>query len=70
MLHLFAIIWIRIWISRMSVKISGAQLVRVCTVLQDCADQLAVLGNIMPDTYQGRPEADMVGYVKSLFYFT
>ncbi|KAG5269402.1 hypothetical protein AALO_G00201620 [Alosa alosa] len=44
----------------MSVDISGAQLVRVCTVLQDCADKLAVLGNIMPDTYHGRPEADSV----------
>ncbi|XP_041733171.1 dynein regulatory complex protein 9 [Coregonus clupeaformis] len=44
----------------MSVPLSGVELLRLCTVLQDCADQLSVLGHIMPDTYRGRPEANMV----------
>ncbi|XP_038843553.1 dynein regulatory complex protein 9-like [Salvelinus namaycush] len=42
----------------MSVPLSGVELLRVCTVLQDCEAQLSVLGHIMPDTYRGRPEAD------------
>ncbi|XP_038843162.1 dynein regulatory complex protein 9-like [Salvelinus namaycush] len=44
----------------MSVPLSGVELLRVCTVLQDCEAQLSVLGHIMPDTYRGRPEADKV----------
>ncbi|XP_038843158.1 transport and Golgi organization protein 1 homolog [Salvelinus namaycush] len=42
----------------MPVPLSGVELLRVCTVLQDCAAELSVLGHIMPDTYRGRPEAD------------
>ncbi|KAM9453259.1 dynein regulatory complex protein 9-like [Salvelinus alpinus] len=42
----------------MPVPLSGVELLSVCTVLQDCAAQLSVLGHIMPDTYRGRPEAD------------
>ncbi|XP_064794135.1 dynein regulatory complex protein 9 isoform X2 [Oncorhynchus masou masou] len=42
----------------MPVPLSGVELLRLCTVLQDCAAQLSVLGHIMPDTYRGRPEAD------------
>ncbi|KAL7870905.1 hypothetical protein SRHO_G00084020 [Serrasalmus rhombeus] len=43
----------------MSAQLTGADLLRVSTVLQACADQLAVLGHIMPDTYRSRPEAEM-----------
>ncbi|XP_046891345.1 dynein regulatory complex protein 9 [Hypomesus transpacificus] len=43
----------------MSVRLSRVELLRLCTVLQDCVDQLAVLGHVMPDTYKGRPEADL-----------
>ncbi|XP_045580271.1 dynein regulatory complex protein 9 isoform X2 [Salmo salar] len=42
----------------MPVPLSGVELLRLCTVLQDCAAQLSVLGHIMPDSYRGRPEAD------------
>lgn len=44
----------------MPVPLSGVELLRLCTVLQDCAAQLSVLGHIMPDSYRGRPEADKV----------
>ncbi|XP_021418899.1 dynein regulatory complex protein 9 isoform X2 [Oncorhynchus mykiss] len=42
----------------MPVPLSGVELLGLCTVLQDCAAQLSVLGHIMPDTHRGRPEAD------------
>ncbi|KAL0973576.1 hypothetical protein UPYG_G00206320 [Umbra pygmaea] len=41
----------------MSVTLSGVELLRVSTVLQDCADQLSVLGQIMPDIYRSRQVA-------------
>ncbi|XP_036440681.1 dynein regulatory complex protein 9 [Colossoma macropomum] len=44
----------------MSAQLTGADLLRVSVVLRACADQLAVLGHIMPDTYRSRPEAEMV----------
>uniref|UniRef100_A0A8C7UU18 Dynein regulatory complex protein 9 n=1 Tax=Oncorhynchus mykiss TaxID=8022 RepID=A0A8C7UU18_ONCMY len=44
----------------MPVPLSGVELLGLCTVLQDCAAQLSVLGHIMPDTHRGRPEADKV----------
>uniref|UniRef100_A0A4W5K5H3 Uncharacterized protein n=1 Tax=Hucho hucho TaxID=62062 RepID=A0A4W5K5H3_9TELE len=46
--------------TRMPVLLSGVELLRVCTVLQDCAAQLSVLAHIMPDTYRSRPESDKV----------
>ncbi|XP_036388188.1 dynein regulatory complex protein 9-like [Megalops cyprinoides] len=33
---------------------------RLIIVMQDCADQLAVLGHIMSSTYKGRPDAEQV----------
>ncbi|XP_066565173.1 dynein regulatory complex protein 9 [Amia ocellicauda] len=44
----------------MAAQPGGVEGLRVCTVLQDCLDQLAVLGHIMPVTYEGRPDADMI----------
>ncbi|XP_010901595.1 dynein regulatory complex protein 9 isoform X2 [Esox lucius] len=44
----------------MSLPIFGVELLRVCTVLQDLADQLSVLGHIMPDIYRRCPEAAMM----------
>ncbi|XP_026855297.2 dynein regulatory complex protein 9 isoform X1 [Electrophorus electricus] len=44
----------------MAAHISGIELLRVSSILQDCCDQLAVLGHIMPDTDKRRAEADMV----------
>ena len=32
------------------------------TVLEDCTDQLAVLGRIMPVSYEERPDAEEVSY--------
>ncbi|XP_030622790.1 dynein regulatory complex protein 9 [Chanos chanos] len=44
----------------MCVQMSNVELLSVCTVLQECIDQLSILGHIMPNSYKGRPEADMV----------
>ncbi|XP_002738856.1 dynein regulatory complex protein 9-like [Saccoglossus kowalevskii] len=32
----------------------------ISTVLEDCVDQLAILGCIMPNTYEGRPNAEEI----------
>lgn len=34
--------------------------VHLVTVLQDCIDQLVVLGRIMPASYENRPDAEEV----------
>ncbi|XP_062861267.1 dynein regulatory complex protein 9 [Trichomycterus rosablanca] len=49
----------------MPAELSGVNLLRVCAVLSDCTDQLAVLGHIMPDGYRGRARADTIapGYI-------
>uniref|UniRef100_A0A4W4DSF1 Dynein regulatory complex protein 9 n=1 Tax=Electrophorus electricus TaxID=8005 RepID=A0A4W4DSF1_ELEEL len=48
----------------MAAHISGIELLRVSSILQDCCDQLAVLGHIMPDTDKRRAEADMPNKMK------
>ncbi|CAH1244853.1 IQCG [Branchiostoma lanceolatum] len=37
-----------------------ADVLQVATVLEDCVDQLVVLGKIMPVSYEGRPDADEI----------
>ena len=32
----------------------------MATVLEDCVDQLAILGRIMPASYEEKPDADEV----------
>lgn len=40
--------------------LQGIEAVHVKAVFEDCADQLAVLGKIMPHSYEGRTDADEV----------
>ncbi|XP_072550721.1 dynein regulatory complex protein 9 [Salminus brasiliensis] len=44
----------------MSFQVPGADLLRVSAVLRVCADQLAVLGHILPDTRRSQPGAERV----------
>lgn len=44
----------------MSAQRSGVRSLRVSTVLQACADQLAVLAHIIPDSYKSPPGGDTV----------
>ncbi|XP_041120287.1 dynein regulatory complex protein 9-like [Polyodon spathula] len=38
--------------------LSPLDLLRVSTVLEDCVDQLSILGYIMPVSYEGRPDSE------------
>jgi len=40
--------------------LSNAEAIHISTVLEDCIDQLVVLGRIMPVPYQKRPDAEQV----------
>lgn len=40
--------------------LSSVDALHVAAVLEDCVDQLAVLGHIMPSTLEGRPEASQI----------
>ncbi len=44
--------------------LSGVEAIHVATVLEDCVDQLAILGRIMPCTFEEQPEADDVSYIE------
>jgi len=48
--------------------LSNAEAIHISTVLEDCIDQLIILGRIMPVPYQKRPDAEQVGiqYSESL----
>ena len=37
--------------------------IHVATVLEDCVDQLAVLGRIMPASFESRPDAQEVRFM-------
>jgi len=39
------------------ITLAGSDAIHIATVLEDCIDQLSVLGKIMPSSYDGRPEA-------------
>ncbi|XP_077987689.1 dynein regulatory complex protein 9-like [Glandiceps talaboti] len=41
-------------------RLKSIDSILISTVLEDCADQLSVLGGIMPSTYEGRPDAGEV----------
>lgn len=41
--------------------LSSLDAVHTSAVLEDCVDQLAILGHIMPSTLEGRPDAAQVG---------
>ena len=38
-------------------QLSGYNAIHMATVLEDCVDQLSVLGRIMPASFEGRPDA-------------
>ena len=40
--------------------LSGVEAIHVATVLEDCVDQLSILGRIMPASYEEKPDADEV----------
>ena len=40
--------------------LSGVEAIHVATVLEDCVDQLAILGRIMPVSYEEKSDADEV----------
>ena len=40
--------------------LSGVEAIHTATVLEDCVDQLAILGRIMPSTYEGKKNANEV----------
>ena len=40
--------------------LGGIEAIHVATVLEDCVDQLAVLGRIMPVSYEERKDAEEV----------
>ena len=40
--------------------LSGVEAIHVSTVLEDCVDQLVILGRIMPVSFEGRSDADEV----------
>ena len=40
--------------------LGGVESIHVATVLEDCVDQLAVLGRIMPTNFVERPDKDQV----------
>ena len=44
--------------------LTGSDAIHVATVLEDCVDQLSVLGKIMPPSHEGRPEAYSVSIIK------
>ena len=41
--------------------LAGLEAIHVATVLEDCVDQLAILGRIMPASYEERGDASEVG---------
>ena len=45
---------------RLTNMLSGVEAIHVATVLEDCVDQLAILGRIMPVSYEEKPDADEV----------
>lgn len=42
------------------IMLSNLDRVHISAVLEDCVDQLAILGHIMPPTLEGRPDATRV----------
>ena len=48
--------------TKVTKMLSGVEAIHVATVLEDCVDQLAILGRIMPASYEEKPDADEVSY--------
>ena len=41
--------------------LSSLDAIHISAVLEDCVDQLAILGHIMPPTLEGKPDAAQIG---------
>ena len=41
-------------------SLSGIEAIHMATVLEDCVDQLSILGRIMPVSYEERPDKQEV----------
>lgn len=54
-------------VTKMS-ALSGIEAIHIATVLEDCVDQLVVLGKIMPTTFEKRLDAKSVS-IFVLFLF-
>uniref|UniRef100_A0A670ZMZ4 IQ motif containing G n=1 Tax=Pseudonaja textilis TaxID=8673 RepID=A0A670ZMZ4_PSETE len=52
-----------IWIKNTTPKLPPLDAVRLSAVLEDCTDQLAILGYIMPVSYEGRKDVEDVSVV-------
>jgi hypothetical protein len=46
--------------NKMENKLLTLDAIYVSSVLEDCVDQLAILGKIMPSSLEGRPDAEQV----------
>lgn len=40
--------------------LSNLDSIHISAVLEDCADQIVILGHIMPSSLEGRPDASQV----------
>ena len=49
-----------LFVTEMTNALNAVEAVHAATVLEDCVDQLAILGRIMPVAYHGRPNATQV----------
>ncbi|ETE59629.1 IQ domain-containing protein G, partial [Ophiophagus hannah] len=52
-----------IWIKNTTPKLPPLDAIRLSAVLEDCTDQLAILGYIMPVSYEGRKDVEDVSVV-------
>ena len=48
-------------------RLESVEAMSITAVLEDCVDQLAVLGKIMPSSHEGRPDAAEVSIDQELF---
>lgn len=46
--------------------LSNLDAIHISAVLEDCADQIAILGHIMPTSLEGRPDASQVSSLSDL----
>ncbi len=46
--------------------LNGIEAIHVATVMEDCVDQLAILGRIMPASYDARVDREEVPVLKML----
>ena len=52
---------------KMDNKLLTLDAIYVSSVLEDCVDQLAILGKIMPTSLEGKPDAEQVLYLAFMY---